>query len=186
MLSLRVDSATVRLFISLEVPEKAKRVIKSRSAAIRSLRHVRWELSEKFHITLRFLGETRRELIPELCGVIESCCKRFVPLDITTDGVEALILRRYTQTLAVIAESGDAFFSLKDEIDSKLETIGFEPEKRDFIPHITIGRIRKRIKLPELPQFKLEFVSDRVCLMESELRREGAVHREVEGFRLGE
>ncbi|WP_462137452.1 RNA 2',3'-cyclic phosphodiesterase [Candidatus Mycalebacterium sp.] len=185
MLNLRADGNTVRLFISLAAPEKIRKTVKSRTSAIRSLRGVKWESEEKFHITLRFLGETRVDTIPEIRSALKGCCGSFSPIVIKTDGVSAITRRRYPETLAVMAQSDDTLYDLKDAIDSELETLGFEPEKRDFLPHITIGWVKKKMKLPELPQFELDFVAERVCLMESELRREGARHMELEGFRLG-
>ncbi len=177
---------TARLFISLAVAEKTRKAIKSRTSALRgSLRNIRWEKEEKFHITLRFLGQTRRRSIPRICSLIADCCESFSPLILKTEGVDALIRRRYPETLAVIVDGEDPLFDLKDAVDSKLELVGFEPEKRDFLPHITIGRSKKKMKLPELPQFDLNFTVDRVCLMESELRREGATHTEIESFILG-
>ncbi len=150
------------------------------------MRNIRWEKEEKFHITLRFLGETSRAAIPEIVSAVRNRCKDFSPFNLKTAGIDALIRRRYPETLTVVfADSEDSLFDLKDAIDSELETVGFEPEKRDFLPHITIGRSKKKMKLPELPQFELEFTADRVCLMESELRREGARHTEIKCFGLG-
>lgn len=179
---MRADANTARLFISLAVPEKTRKAIKSRTSEIRSLRGVKWESEEKFHITLRFLGGTRREKIPGIRSALKSCCGRFSPLVIKTDGVSALTRRRYPETLAVMAYGDDALYDLKNAIDSELEATGFEPEKRDFLPHITIGRVKKKMKLPELPRFELDFVAERICLMESELRSEEARHTEICGY----
>lgn len=183
---MRIDGRPARLFISLAVPETTKKAIKSRSSALRgSMRNVRWEPDRKFHITLRFLGETRRACIPEIVSAVKGRCEIFSPLKLQTVGVEALIRRRYPETLAVTVSGDDSLFDLKEAVDSELEAVGFEPEKRDFIPHITIGRAKKRMKLPELPRFELDFTADTVLLMESELRREGAVHTEVGRFGFG-
>jgi len=183
---LKDERRTARLFISLSVPEKTRKAIKSRTSALRgSLGNIRWESPGKFHITLRFPGQTRRAEIGAIVTAIRCCCEDFSPQNIKTSGVESLIRRRYPETLAVIVEAENSLFDLKDAIDSALESVGFEPEKRDFIPHITIGRARKRMKLPELPQFEIAFTADTVCLMESELGREGAVHMSLRNFEMG-
>ena len=181
---MRGDANAVRLFISLAVPEKIRKTIKSRASAIRSLRGVKWEPEKKFHITLRFLGGTSAERIPGIRSALGGCCGRFFPPVIKTEGVSAITRRRYPETLAVMADGDDALYDLKEGIDSELEALGFEPERRDFLPHITIGRVKKKMKLPELPQFELEFTAERVCLMQSELRGEGARHTEIGGFEL--
>lgn len=186
MLNLKDKRQTARLFISLAVPEKTRKAIKSRTSSLRgSLGNIRWESAGKFHITLRFLGQTRRAEIGAITAAVRRCCEGFSPQNIKTSGVEALIRKRYPETLAVIVEAENSLFDLKDAIDSALESIGFEPEKRDFIPHITIGRAKKRMKLPELPCFEIGFTADTVCLMESELRREGAVHMNLRNFEMG-
>lgn len=174
-----------RLFISLAVPGKTRKAIKSRTSALRgSLRHIRWEPEEKLHLTLRFLGRTRREEIPAIRAALAETCATFPAFAVQTTGVKALARRRYPETLAVMTDEPDGLFNLKSEIDRTLEGVGFDPESRDFLPHITIGRARKRMRPPEFPQFELDFTANRVCLMESKLRREGARHTEIEGWEL--
>jgi 2'-5' RNA ligase len=65
--------------------------------------------------------------------------------------------------------------------------LGFEREKRPYVPHLTLGRARGRplhLDLPsgaEVTRFRVR----RVELAESRLAAEGATYRTVGGFALG-
>lgn len=179
-------AGTTRLFIALAVPQKTRSAIKFRTSALRhSLRHIRWEASEKFHVTLRFLGQTRCPMIPEISAAMRACCGTFTPFTLRTAGVEVLLRRRHSGVLVVSLEPSDVLSDLKDALDERLRAIGIEPERQRFIPHITVARAKKRVKLTMPPEFELDFEARRVALMESKLRKEGALYTEINSIEIG-
>ena len=64
--------ATLRLFIAIEIPAAIRSDIAS---AVRELKtanaDIRWEQTEKIHITLKFLGDTKEELLPQIVLLLE-------------------------------------------------------------------------------------------------------------------
>ncbi len=69
--------------------------------------------------------------------------------------------------------------------------LGFEPEKRAFSPHLTLGRVKEedRLEMVKAAFGKASFgplvlpVSE-IHLIESQLRPSGPVYRDVAGFGL--
>lgn len=82
-----------------------------------------------------------------------------------------------------------------EEIEREMKKLDFEEEKRDFVPHITIGRglgkqpmavwtrigeKLKRIKLPKFPLINI----DSIDLMESIQTKEGSEYERLYSARL--
>ncbi|KAB2828668.1 MAG: hypothetical protein F9K51_06590, partial [Candidatus Dadabacteria bacterium] len=76
--------------------------------------------------------------------------------------------------------------SLQIAIEDALVPLGFEREKRGFIPHVTIGRAKNRLRIKEpLPcPEPYEFAIDEIGLIKSETRRDGSVYTPLHIFRL--
>jgi len=83
-------------------------------------------------------------------------------------------------------ESNDDLIGLKEKVDECLGEIGFPGEKRDFVPHLTIGRVKRRPELPDvLPQIEqIPFGLESVTLCKSELRKSGSLHIPLKYFKL--
>jgi RNA 2',3'-cyclic 3'-phosphodiesterase len=89
-------------------------------------------------------------------------------------------------------EPHDALLNLMKSIHEELRTIGFEPDRQNLVPHLTLGRI-KFLKDKTLFQETIEDFKDlhsgminidRVILYESILRREGPEYVVLEEFAL--
>ena len=78
---------------------------------------------------------------------------------------------------AGVGEGAETLRAVAGRLESSLEALGFEREKRGYTPHITLGRARKspaRLgdveEMPPVPGF----TAWRLELVESALGREGA------------
>jgi 2'-5' RNA ligase len=96
----------------------------------------------------------------------------------------------------VKGEKSDEFTALRDTLENSLldsSNISFTAEKRAFSPHITLARIKqwdfKRIDPEERPQVEedinFNFSVDSIEIMESQLKRSGAVYSILESHQLG-
>ena len=159
-------SSRLRLFAALELPGEAV-------AALEALRFDEdvWRrvASSSLHVTLAFLGATEREVLPAVRGAIDSVAPRAVRLKLAA----ALLLPpRRPHVLTVALEDPDAALAaLQGEVASALAATGaFSPESRPFRPHVTVGRVRPRVRSPravELPVPRLEFHATAVTLFSS-------------------
>jgi 2'-5' RNA ligase len=76
--------------------------------------------------------------------------------------------------------------SLAANLDTALAPLGFEREKRPYIPHLTLARTRSKAASfkPPPEEYLGEFQVRHVELTESTLAPEGATYRTVRAFAL--
>jgi 2'-5' RNA ligase len=60
-----------RLFIALEIPEDAKTKLFSFRDAVHLNEKYRWEVKDKIHLTINFIGDVKEEKIPLIKNVID-------------------------------------------------------------------------------------------------------------------
>jgi 2'-5' RNA ligase len=166
----------IRLFIALNIPEEIKeKIIYLRNSVIQNPFDNKWEPEKKLHLTLKFIGEVGDNLVDPIKDEISfisdysSFTCAFTKFGFFYSGGKPSIL---WLGLKINSE----IFNLVSDLNNKLIKLGIEPEKRNFKPHLTLMRIRKKIdknfiyefensKLPEA-----EFTADSVSLIKSELQ----------------
>ncbi len=135
----------MRSFIAIDLPPDIKssidRLINVLSADSRG---IRWVPAENIHLTLKFLGDVREDLVPEIVDRLTRIVKNYQTFGISIRGAGAFPNLRNPNVLWVGIESSDRLEALFTEIDLSLSEIGFEREGRKFSPHLTIGRVKDR------------------------------------------
>jgi 2'-5' RNA ligase len=184
----------LRLFIALETP----RSIIPQIAAIRdslkaSNADVRWEIDEKLHATIKFLGKTDEGLLPEIVSYIRGVCETKTPLSVVYRQVGCFPNRKAPRVVWVgMEDTNGPIVSLKKEIESVLAPLGFEKEEREFHPHVTLGRVKSErgvkslLRMMESVTFESQPVEIReVSLVRSDLKPDGSVYTILKRIPLG-
>ncbi len=124
-----------------------------------------------------------------------SCTSRWreaAPITLTLGETGAFPTIRRARVLRLEIEAEPKLELLQDRIERGSEAIGYPPEGRPFLPHVTLGRVREGQRLPHDAAATLEriaveqtFVADRVVLFESMLTPDGPVYHERVVQRLG-
>jgi 2'-5' RNA ligase len=153
----------------------------------------KWVAGENIHITLKFLGETPEEVIPELVEVAAGACSVAAPFDIVLGGLGGFPnLHRPRVLFYEVAAGARELVSLAGAIDRALcDELGIPRDDRPFKAHATVARVKSAIS-PELaarlakapPVERGAQRIDKVTLMESELRPQGALYRPVKSIAL--
>jgi len=178
----------MRLFIAIELPDETRLAL---SAIQRDLRQVtntaRWTAPESIHITLKFLGEVPENRIDKIDEAVTGLTWK--PLTISVRGVGFFPGTRSPRVFWAGMEA-PSIQALAEELDSRLERVGFEKEKRGFRPHITLARARDtrmdsalvaaaaRYQEHEFGSFTV----DRMFLFKSTLKSSGAVHEKLREY----
>jgi 2'-5' RNA ligase len=89
-------------------------------------------------------------------------------------------------------EPYDMLVALMNNLHSDLASVGFEPDRQNQVPHLTLGRIKSLSDRVSFQRTVDRFRTirsetetiDTIILYESILRREGSEYREVETFGL--
>ena len=97
--------------------------------------------SENIHFTLRFFGDTPLTKLDQIRAHLERI--EITPFEIEIAGVGSFPNRRRPRIIWVgVVNNASKITSLKDEIDSSLLELDYQPEKRKYTPHATIARVR--------------------------------------------
>ena len=173
--------AGMRTFVALEMPAAVKRQAISIARDLSHLKQMRWARPEGVHLTLKFLGDVEEDRIPDMVSVVQQITSQFRPLKLLTAGVGGFPRLESARVLWLGVE-GDLgrLGALQSQIAQQLEALGFERERRRFVAHVTLGRARRKpVRVPPEQANKwrpVNFFIDRVSVMKSTLRPEGAVY----------
>lgn len=167
-----VDAARpLRLFVALDLPDDVRDALAAagRAADPDVWRPVR---PEALHITLAFLGPRPPGDVDEIAPVVhaESAAPRLVLGDVL------LLPPRRARVLTV--EVHGPLAELQARVSAGLEAAGvYTPEKRSFRAHVTIARLRPRVRPPReapLDLAPIAFAGQAVTLYVSRLHPSGA------------
>ena len=135
----------MRLFIALNLPKKERERI---HRAVRPLREgnmpVRWVDSEHYHVTLKFLGDVRRERIPAVEQVMERVAIETKMFTTKLGGFGAFPTVRRPRVIWLGLHANPELRCMKQDLEWGLSDVGFDAEIRAFHPHITLGRADDR------------------------------------------
>ena len=188
----------MRLFVAVPIPshpelERAYQEIRSGFKTIRPVD------PKKQHITLKFIGDpgtSVAEVVDALKGVGCGSGK----FDCQVQGFGAFPDWRRPSVLWLSLSNNEAFTSLASAIDARTsERLKISPEKRPFIAHITLGRVKEArgIDLQNLKDLLGTTVEglkssayvvqvDGLLLMNSDLAPSGPEYTVIERFPLSE
>jgi len=145
---------------------------------------VRWIDPDKIHLTLRFLGETDKDKLELIYGIIGESASQCSPFDLELGKLGCFPNANRPRVIWVgFRTDSDSLYSLQGSLEKKIVNLGWKPEGRKFHPHLTLGRVKKP---PAVVKAQLPWgreVSDRriavnaVLLYESTLKPAGAEYR---------
>ncbi len=135
---------TIRSFIALPVPaEIADHLARLSESVPGDAGKVTWVKAVAVHLTFVFLGDIEEEMIDPVRGALEDAASGADPFETSLGGVGAFPnFRRPRVIWAGLERGADEARALKQDIDEALQPLGFEPDRKRFSPHITIGRVR--------------------------------------------
>jgi RNA 2',3'-cyclic 3'-phosphodiesterase len=183
----------IRAFIAVCIdPRTLKNVLAVTSQLKRRIPDVRWVAKENLHLTLKFLGQIDEDLVEPISRMLEVAIRPFPRFTINAKGLGVFPAFEQPRILWV-GLGGTELISLASEIDSTLEALGFEREKRSFKAHLTIGRwrhfegsaTRLRNELEEWKNYQFgESRVEELTLFQSITKPEGAVYRSLKSVAL--
>ena len=171
-----------RTFIAFEIKASAK--LKQDYELIRHrlrLERINWIPVENLHITLNFLGDTGEESLPEIIRSVETIAGKHAPLEIMLRSFGVFKSLREPRVIWMGCSIDPDLVQLKKELDNCLSLFGFEPDNREFLPHLTLGRVKQIRQINQLAQlitlfkeseFQRQWI-DKLVLFESILKPEG-------------
>lgn len=168
----------MRLFVALDLPPSLRRRL---ALLMGGLPGARWVAPENHHLTLRFIGETPAWQAEEIDHALAVLRAPAFPL--TLAGLGLFEKGGRGSTLWAGAERTAPLDHLRAKVETALQRIGLEPERRRFTPHVTLARVdavaetRLAVYLQAHNLFRAEPVPvEHFTLFSSRLGKERAVY----------
>jgi 2'-5' RNA ligase len=149
---------------------------------------------EQAHVTLKFLGDTGEDRIPDLTDELAAAVDEsgVDPFEMRVGGLGVFPDLDYISVVWVgIGENGEELTRLHEAVEERAVALGFDPEDHEFTPHATIARmdhaggkelVQERVREddPDVGGLRVE----EVRLKESVLGSDGPSYSTVDRFRL--
>ena len=144
-----VPANTWRLFIAIELPRVLKREFIDLARSFRPREHerVRWIEQDAMHLTLKFLGDTPVDRVPDIKNSLEQAASSTGKFSIKIGRTGCFPSFRDPR-ICWVGLSGELrrLEQLQGRVEGGLVALGFAREDRVFKPHVTIGRTRPGIR----------------------------------------
>jgi 2'-5' RNA ligase len=125
----------IRLFVALGLPATLRSQLALLAGGIPG---AKWVPPENYHVTLRFIGEVEswraQEIDDALAGI------RARPFELSLRGLGVFEKGGRISALWVGIEKAEPLIFLQGKIETALQRIGLEPERKRFAPHVTLAR----------------------------------------------
>lgn len=171
----------VRLFCALTLPDGVLDTLVEWQARL-PRGDLRLVPRENLHVTLAFLGGRPRGELAAIGGELDAVAAAAGPIVLRPRGY------RETRSVGMVVfdDEGGAAAALAGDLHERLQRLGvYEPERRRWLPHLTVVRFRERPRLdPPVPELGAVGPSGAAVFI-SQLRPTGAQYVVVQEFGLG-
>ncbi len=189
------SSEKIRAFIAIDIPEDVRdQLVGVISELKRRVEGVKWVRAEGIHLTLKFLGNVDKNMIPSIRREMEKAADGISSFEMEVKGLGAFPTPNRPRVIwAGLEEPTGELAHLAERVENSMKELGFEAEKRKFHPHLTLGRVKKGGKpgkelvgLIERDSEKSRgtFTADELVLFRSVLKPGGAEYTKLETVKL--
>jgi 2'-5' RNA ligase len=172
----------LRLFVALPLPlEPRERLVAWQTSALAAADDARIVPPENLHVTLAFLGSRPRSDVPAILDALRAAAGAAPP---------TLHAARYRETrsvgMVVLDDEDGRATRLAADVGERLGALGvYRPERRPWLPHVTVLRFRRAPRLSPQPPDLGGVSPSEAALYTSSLRRSGAQYDVLESVPLG-
>lgn len=179
----------IRAFIAIDVPPEVKNHLSSVSAALGSLDlDARPAPVTAIHLTLRFLGNVEESRVPGIGKAIRRCARRVPSFALEVRNLGAFPSRKRPRVVWAGVAGDGGLKRLHRLLELELQNLGFDRERKNFRPHLTLLRLKSSRNLKRLSSYletegeetgPVSFSVRRIHLYESRLSSRGARHEKL-------
>lgn len=181
-----------RLFIAIKItPSKSLENILSDLKEQLNQSTIKWVDSMNFHITLKFLGHVEEYYINTLIALLDQIAQRNSGFTLESSGFGFFGKTRQPRVIWYGFKSNSCLDKLQHSIEESLSELGFEKEDKNYLPHLTIGRVKAlsannnfKETVPELVTQPEYYPVAKFSLIKSILKAEGPSYQVLKDFTL--
>ncbi|MGM0578791.1 MAG: RNA 2',3'-cyclic phosphodiesterase [Myxococcota bacterium] len=175
-----------RLFVAVDVPD----TVRERLEALRAeLRGARWVSPDKYHLTLRFIGDADDDGFERIRAALRGV--RREPFVLHPKGIGHFPPRGRPKVLWVGVDDQPELEGLQRDVDDAVAAAGFGRDDKRFHPHLTLARLKgtTSARVAHYEEAHAHFATEPFTVTEfhlysSVLRSEGALHTIEETYPL--
>ncbi len=141
----------VRCFLAINLSPDARRLIQASMPAWRGLgKGVKWVKATNMHLTLKFLGNLDPGHVAEVSRCMDLVCGARAPFRLGLGQAGVFPSPKRPRILWIgLRDETLALERLKASLEQVLQEHGFAKDEKPFVPHVTVGRIKRRPPAPE-------------------------------------
>lgn len=137
----------LRVFVGVPLGEAARDAVRELVDGLRAdsrvagAARIRWAISENLHLTMRFLGPTAPDRVPDVAAAAEAAAGGERAFEVRLAGGGAFPSAERPRVVWLgIAVGAPELSRLAARLDAELAARGWEPDGRPFRAHLTLGR----------------------------------------------
>jgi 2'-5' RNA ligase len=182
----------LRSFIALPALPTVQQAIAEVQIKLKAVQaDVKWELKDKFHITLVFLGNVEQSKLELLSATLTKSVQKFPSFTNTYESIGAFPKIQMPRVVWIGIKSDQTVLDLQAMVGRLCGEFGFPMEDRTFHPHITLGRVKETRNVVRLTEAiktitfePIEMHCSEIVLMKSELHSSGSIYTMLKSFPL--
>ena len=144
------DNTEIRIFMGISLSTEVREYVADIAENLsRQVPEVRWVKPENLHVTLKFIGNCGNDRLGGLIDAMKEAAL-YLPLTLKIGGIGGFPSQSSARVIWVGAEDEkNKIDGLFKALERGTEKLGFVSEKRNYTPHITVGRAKKKpVHLP--------------------------------------
>jgi 2'-5' RNA ligase len=153
---------------------------------------INWVKPENMHITLKFFGETMEEKIKLIDEIISESIDNSTPFIISLINTGIFGSSYNPKVVWFGIDNSEILTKLAENLLENLHVNSFLRDRQNFVPHLTIGRIKdvqnKHLFQQKIDEYKSSFIQeikvDNIILFESLLSSSGPQYNKISEYSL--
>ncbi len=140
----------MRLFVALDLPAEVCDALDRDARDLKPyVAGARWSKRESLHLTLKFMGNADETLLPQITKTLAQI-RSSEPVSLALRGIGFFPDQKQPRVMFCGVEHSPNLLEVVAAIESHLEPLGFAPENRKYVPHITLARLGSARDIPKL------------------------------------
>ena len=182
-----------RCFVAIEIPVHVQRVFEKIQNELRTeIGKASWTRIGNFHLTLKFLGDVKKDSISDICNAIDKVAIKQKPFSLEFGGIGTFPNLSRPRVLWLGLKQGVKITTgLSKYINNALFHWNVKKDGR-FHPHVTLARLKQSMDLRKYIDLFEDYQTiqntsmavDEITLVKSELHPNGAIYTPISRFHL--
>jgi len=182
-----------RLFLALklEINNEFKEKYHSLKSSLAG-ENISWAKEDNLHLTLKFFGSTPSSKVKDIEIACQKALEDEKAFNLKADQMGIFGSNYKPRVLWLGFSNAEILKNIHKNIEEELKSINYYPDRQNFVPHLTLGRIKKlnskkyfqTVIDKKRDWSEFDFRIEKISLFESKLHRNGPEHISLIDFNL--